>query len=277
MAGYSWDAIGIAFLLTLLAGLSTGIGAVMAFASKKRSTAPLSVGLGFSAGMMVYISFSEILPLAREEFVQYTGRHAAEFAVLLSFVAGVIAAALIDRAVPEDINPHALRSERELSALKRGAAGRSFNLHRTGIFTAIAIATHNFPEGFATFVAALNEPALGIAIALAIAIHNIPEGIAVSLPIYHATGRKRQAFWYSFASGLAEPAGALIGFFLLAPILNPVVMGAAFAMSAGIMVYISFDELLPAAQVYGNPHLSILGVVSGIVVMALSLLLFELV
>lgn len=276
MAGYSPETIGIAFLLTLLAGLSTGIGAVMAFFMKKHSTAPLSLGLGFSAGVMIYISLNEILPLAKAEFARYVPMAAAESAALAAFVGGVVAAALIDRIVPEDINPHELPSERDISGLKSGASDHTVNLHRTGIFTAIAIGVHNFPEGFATFVAALNEPALGVAIALAIAVHNIPEGIAVSLPIYHATGQKKKAFWYSFISGLAEPAGALIGFALLAPFLTPVVMGAAFAMTAGIMVYISFDELLPAARVYGNPHLTITGVVSGIVVMALSLLLFDL-
>ena len=276
MGGYEWGAIGIAFLLTLFAGLSTGIGAVMAFMLKNRSTVPLSVGLGFSAGVMIYISLSDILPLAQVEFAYYVPQAQAEMLALAAFLGGVVLTAIIDRLIPDDINPHELRPSRDFAGLKPGGVDHTTNLRRTGIFTAVAIAVHNFPEGFATFVAALNNPTLGIAIAFAIAIHNIPEGIAVSLPIYHATGKKREAFWYSFASGLAEPLGALLGFMLLAPFLNPAVMGASFAMVAGIMVYISFDELLPAARVYGNAHSSIFGVIAGIIVMALSMALFKL-
>lgn len=276
MGGYGWEAIGTAFALTLLAGLSTGIGALMAFVFKNRSTVPLSVGMGFSGGVMIYVSFNEILPMARDGFMHYMAGPYAELTALAAFVGGAILTALIDRLIPDDVNPHELRPNREIAGLKEGGTDTTANLRRTGIFTAAAIAVHNFPEGFATFVAALNDPALGIAIAFAIAVHNIPEGIAVSLPIYHATGRKREAFYYSFASGLAEPAGALIGFVLLAPFLSPAVMGVLFSAVAGIMVYISFDELLPAARVYGNAHLSILGIISGIVVMALSLILFKL-
>ncbi|MDO8898827.1 MAG: ZIP family metal transporter, partial [Bacteroidales bacterium] len=142
------------------------------------------------------------------------------------------------------------------------------------MFTALAIAIHNFPEGLATFTAALTDPALGVAIAVAIAIHNIPEGIAVSVPIYFATGNRKKAFWLSFSSGLAEPVGALVGFLILMPFLNPMVFGLLFALVAGIMVFISLDELLPAAEEYGEHHLSIYGLVAGMAVMAISLLLF---
>lgn len=276
MGGYGWEAIGTAFLLTLFAGLSTGIGAVMAFMLKNRSTVPLSVGLGFSGGVMIYISLEDILPLAQGEFAHYVSPSYAELLALAAFLGGVVLTAVIDYFIPDDINPHELKPIRDITGLKPGGIDHTVNLRRTGIFTAVAIAVHNFPEGFATFVAALNDPTLGIAIALAIAVHNIPEGIAVSLPIYHATGKKREAFWYSFASGLAEPLGALLGFALLAPFLNPAVMGVMFAVVAGIMVYISFDELLPAARVYGNAHSTIFGIVAGIMVMAVSLVLFKL-
>ena len=145
---------------------------------------------------------------------------------------------------------------------------------RLGLFTALAIALHNFPEGLATFISALQEPALAVPIVAAIAIHNIPEGIAVSVPIYHATGSKIKAFRYSFLSGLAEPVGALVGWSVLMPIMNDIVFGVIFAAVAGIMVFISFDELLPAAREYGEHHLSVYGLVSGMGVMAVSLLLF---
>lgn len=268
-----------AFSLTLLAGLSTGIGAALAFFSHTRTTTFLSVGLGFSAGVMVYVSFMEILPKAEDALQPVIGGAEGEALAVLLFFAGIGAAALIDYFVPEDINPHELKNERELEALKpehRGFEPSGSALHRTGVFTAIAIAIHNFPEGFATFVAALGETGLGVMIALAIAIHNIPEGMAVSLPIYHATGKKKKAFWYAFASGLAEPLGALAGFFLLLPLMGDLTLGITFALVAGIMVYISFDELLPSARVYGNAHTTIFGITLGMFVMAGSLLLFRL-
>ena len=147
-------------------------------------------------------------------------------------------------------------------------------LLRMGMFTALAVGIHNFPEGLATFVAALQEPTIAIPIAVAIAIHNIPEGIAVSVPVYYATGSRKKAFLYSFLSGLSEPIGALVGYLILMPIMSDVVFGIIFAGVAGIMVYISLDELLPSAEEYGEHHLSIYGLVAGMVVMALSLLLF---
>ena len=278
MEQFSSGDIWFAFLLTLLAGISTGIGAVIAFMFKTRSTIPLSIGLGFSAGVMIYISFEEILDKSREAFSSFYGGPAGEFLALFAFVAGIGLTALIDRFIPEDVNPHELKSPGEVKELRADSDSSPvrFDLHRTGLFTAIAIAIHNFPEGFATFIAALSDPTLGIAIAVAVAIHNIPEGIAVSLPIYHATGNRKRAFWYSFSSGLVEPLGAIVGFLLLAPFLNEAVMGIIFGMVAGIMIYISFDELLPAARVYGNAHSTLLGIVSGIIVMAVSLILFDL-
>lgn len=143
-----------------------------------------------------------------------------------------------------------------------------------GGFTALAIGIHNFPEGLATFTAAMSDPNLGIAIAVAIAIHNIPEGIAVSVPVFYATGNKKKAFTLSFLSGLSEPIGAIIGYLLLMQFMSPLVFGIVFAAVAGIMVFISIDELLPAAQEYGEHHLSIYGLVGGMGVMALSLLMF---
>lgn len=269
-----------AFFLTLLAGLSTGIGAALAFFSKTDNTRFLSVGLGFSAGVMIYISFVEILVKSKIAFLPAFGDVAAEAISVLCFFGGFGLAFLIDRFIPDDINPHELRQEKELDELKAEddhLKSRHMLLHRTGIFTAIAIGIHNFPEGFATFVAALKDPTLGVAIALAIAIHNIPEGMAVSLPIYHATGNRMRAFYYALSSGLAEPIGALIGFFLLLPIMGEMTLGITFGVVAGIMIYISFDELLPAARVYGNAHTTILGIALGMFVMAASLIGFKLV
>ena len=157
---------------------------------------------------------------------------------------------------------------------QRAEAHKNEKLMRMGLMSALAIAIHNFPEGLATFTSALKDPSLGIVIAVAIAIHNIPEGFAVSVPIYYATGSRKKAFWYSLLSGLSEPVGALVGFLLFSRFFNDVTFGVLFAFVAGIMVFISLDELLPTAREYGESHTSIYGLVSGMMVIAISLLLF---
>jgi ZIP family zinc transporter len=279
MEPVSFEVLLSAFLLTLFAGLSTGIGAALAFFSKTDNTRFLSIGLGFSAGVMIYVSFAEIMTKSKDAFAPAFGDVGSDALMLLCLFAGFGITFLIDQFIPENINPHELRKEKELVELKEDddRPVRHMLLHRTGIFTAIAIGIHNFPEGFATFVAAIDELSLGIAIAAAIAIHNIPEGMAVSLPIYHATGDRKRAFLYAFSSGLAEPIGALVGFFLLMPLMGDMTLGITFGVVAGIMLYISFDELLPSARVYGNAHTTILGIALGMAVMAFSLVGFKLV
>ena len=268
-----------AFMLTIFAGLATSIGALLAFFSKSKNYTTLSIGMGFSAGVMIYVSFVEILEKSKVAFTELYGQNVtAEALALLCFFAGIGLSAFIDYLIPEDVNPHETKSNSQLLELKPQSNTLSTaSLKRTGIFTALAIGIHNFPEGFATFVSALDDPKLGLAIAFAIAIHNIPEGMAVSLPIYHATGDKKSAFWYATLSGFAEPIGALVGFFLLLPFMGEATLGITFGLVAGIMVYISFDELLPAARVYGNAHTTIAGITLGMLVMALSLIGFKLV
>lgn len=280
MHGLPFETILFAFILTLLAGMSTSIGAVLAFFSKSKNYTILSLGLGFSAGVMIYVSFVEILVKSKESFtLLYSNEITGEALSVLCFFAGILLSAIIDRLIPDDVNPHETKSNSELLELKADAKNQKSNLalKRTGLFTALAIAIHNFPEGFATFVSALHDPTVGISIAFAIAIHNIPEGMAVSLPIYHATGDKKSAFWYATLSGLAEPVGALVGFFLLFPFMGGATLGITFGLVAGIMIYISFDELLPAARVYGNAHTTIVGISLGMLVMAISLIGFKLV
>lgn len=266
-----------ALALTLVAGLSTGIGATFAFFSSKNNYKFLSIGMGFSAGVMVYVSFVEILSEATQNFIQFFGDILGEGFALIGFFGGFLLAAFIDKVIPDDVNPHELKSHTELIELHENSPISKSALKRTGVFTAIAITIHNFPEGFATFVSALDGLALGIPIAVAIAIHNIPEGMAVSLPIYHATGDKRKAFLYALGSGVAEPVGALFGFFFLIPLMGELTLGITYAMVAGIMIYISFDELLPAARIYGNAHTTILGLALGMFMMGASLLLFKVV
>ncbi|WP_421715961.1 zinc transporter ZupT [Arcobacter arenosus] len=269
----------IAFILTLFAGLSTSIGAVIAFFSKTKTEKFLSLGLGFSAGVMIYVSFMEILQKSTESFTQLVSSEVkGESLALFCFFLGIAIIAVIDRLIPKDVNPHEPKSEAQLQELKpdnKNSVVLNNSLKRTGVFTALAIGIHNFPEGFATFISSLDNLTLGLSIALAIAIHNIPEGMAVSLPIYHATGNKKKAFWYATLSGFAEPIGAIIGFFILFPFMGEATLGVTFGLVAGIMIYISFDELLPAARVYGNAHTTIAGLVLGMFVMSISLIAFK--
>jgi ZIP family zinc transporter len=268
-----------AFLLTLFAGLSTSIGAVLAFFSKAKNYTILSLGLGFSAGVMIYVSFVEILVKSKEAFTTlYASPITGELLAILCFFAGIVLSAIIDALIPKDVNPHEPKSNSELHVLKEGVHSSFLDhkkLRRTGLFTALAIGIHNFPEGFATFSASLSDVTLGISIALAIAIHNIPEGMAISLPIYYSTQSKKKAFWYATLSGLAEPLGAVVGFFILYPLMQEATLAITFGLVAGIMIYISFDELLPASRIYGNAHTTILGISLGMLIMALSLVAFK--
>ena len=252
----------LAFGLTLIAGLSTGIGSLIALLAKKTNTRFLSASLGLSAGVMIYVSFMELMPESVNLLSEiYTEKTATAY-MLLAFFLGVILIAVIDFLVPEDENPHEIHTNENKKGLKR-----------TGIMMALAIGIHNFPEGLATFTSALSNIEIAIPIVVAIAIHNIPEGIAVSVPIYHSTNSKKKAFWYSFLSGMAEPIGAIAGFLFLMPFWTPTINAMLLAFVSGIMIYISFDELLPGTEKYGHHHWGISGVISGMGIMALSLLL----
>ncbi len=259
------------FSLTVVAGLATGIGSTLAFFSRRTNTALLCAALGFSAGVMIYVSFVEIFAKARRVLNPVLGDTSGYWTTVLAFFAGILVVAMIDRLVPGFENPHEARAVEDPPPRRRPDQDPA--LYRMGLLSAVAIAIHNFPEGLATFAAALSDPALGISIATAIAIHNIPEGIAVSIPIFYATGSRKKAFFLSFLSGLAEPAGALLGYTVLYTFFSDVVFGALFASVAGIMVFVALDELLPAAEKYGRHHLAIYGLLAGMAVMAGSLLL----
>ncbi|HUV41234.1 MAG TPA: zinc transporter ZupT [Sedimentisphaerales bacterium] len=252
--------IGTAVILTTLAGLSTTIGSVTACFIKKPKIVYLCFSLGLSAGVMIYISFVELLPQAAQR--------ASEPAAVAGFFIGMAFMGLIDLLIPEQQNPHNYRGFEGVPA-----AGANSQLMKTGLLTTLAIGIHNLPEGLATFAAAVTDLKLGVFTAIAIAIHNIPEGIAVSVPILYATGNKRKALFYSFLSGITEPIGACIGFLLLLPFLSSWLIAVLMAFVAGIMVYISVDELLPMAHWYGHSHTVIAGIFAGMLIMALSLLM----
>ena len=290
---FAFNDILFAFLLAIFAGASTCAGAAIAFFSKQDNTKMLSAGLGFSAGVMVYLSFVELLPASIEEFSKLSQN--GEIIALFIFFVSMLACLFIDKAVPVDINPHEIEApeaycelrscylnDRELCIAKQALAqdnapASNKTLRRTGILTAFAIALHNFPEGFATFASGLESIKLGVVVALAVAIHNIPEGVAVSLPIYHATGQKRKAFIFAALSGLAEPLGALVGALLILPLFGASAVAVSFALVAGVMIFISFDELFPVAKAYASGHECLYGLIVGMAVMAFSLKLLSLI
>ena len=280
--------------LTLLAGLSTGIGGLLILKQRRNNVRFLAVAMGLSAGVMIYVSFMEFLVQAEEALTTAYGSATGTWLMIVAFFGGIAFIALIDKALPEAENPH----EPDNAATLRAASYVADNdrpghdreqetasepkanpvcqpshvaLVRTGFLTALAIGIHNFPEGMATFMSSLSDPGLGITIAAAVALHNIPEGISVAVPIYFGGGGRRRAVRAAFLAGLAEPAGALVGALLLLPFLDDALMGAIFAAVAGIMVFISLDELLPSAQAYGEHHLSIYGLIGGMLIMAVSL------
>jgi len=251
--------------------LATGIGSLISLLSGKFNPKFLTVSLGFSAGVMIYVSFVEIFAKAKDSLSIGLGEKPGYVFTVVAFFAGMLLIGIIDELIPSYENPHELNVQGKIEASSERDKAK---LMRMGVFSALAIAIHNFPEGLATFMSGLTNPTLGISIAVAIAIHNIPEGLAVSAPIFYATKSKKKAFLYSFLSGLAEPVGALVGYFILRSVFNVTTFGVVFAAVAGIMVYISLDELLPTAEEYGEHHLAIGGLIGGMVVMAVSLLLF---
>jgi ZIP family zinc transporter len=295
-----WFALG----LTLIAGMATGIGSGIAFFAKRTDYRFLSVATGFSAGVMLYVSFIEIFFKGAASLTKVYGEYWGHWINTASFFGGIILIGLIDHLVPSAENPHETHTEQETAPLhdpsaplpdfdivcvaSQKASGphdhrlQDKRLLRMGLFTALAIAIHNLPEGLATFLAALEDPSIGIALTVAIALHNIPEGISVSVPIFYATGNRTRAFMYSLLSGLAEPVGAGVAYIVLisffgahSGLLPPQIMGMLFSGVAGIMVFISLDELLPTSRAYGKGHDCIYGLVAGMAVMALSLLLMK--
>ena len=295
--------VAFALGLTLLAGLATGIGSIIAFTAQRTNYRFLSVATGFSAGVMLYVSFVEIFFKGVAALTERFGDPWGHWINAASFFGGMLLIGLIDNMIPAGENPHEVRSEDETLPLHDASAVHApppvpalvvaapvhphgghdhHRLMRMGLFTALAIGIHNFPEGLATFLAALENPQLGVAIAIAIALHNIPEGISVSVPIFYATGDRKRAFLYSMLSGIAEPVGAGVAYLILffvsggeGGVVPPELMGILFGGVAGIMVYISLDELLPTSRAYGKGHDSLFGLVAGMAVMALSLLLIR--
>jgi ZIP family zinc transporter len=274
-----------AFLLTLFAGLSTGLGSLIVLIARRPTLRLLSFGLGFSGGVMVFVSLAEILPQSQKILDEVVGAEWGDWVAYGFFFGGMLVSALIDALIPQPENPHHVVAVEDLARAQESSAGARHELPemsasqakalaRVGLLTAIVIAIHNFPEGMATLISALSDPSLGVSVAVAVAIHNIPEGISVAILVLFATRSRGKACLWSFASGLSEPIGALVVWLLLMAFINDLVVGGMLAAAGGIMVFISFDELLPTAREYGRGHLEVGGIILGMVVMAFSLALF---
>lgn len=261
--------IGIAFSLTMLAGLTTAIGGAIAFITKKDNLKALSIGLGFSAGVMIFVSMVDIIPSA-EKLLKINFPSAFQWLVYGGFILGILISVIIDYFLPDHIDAEELLNP---DAPEEKEKKSHYKLKRAGMLTAVAICVHNFPEGMATFLTTTQDITLGVSVALAIAIHNIPEGIAVAIPIYHVTGKRRYAMLYAALSGITEPIGALVGMLIFGLFVPQILIGFLMASVAGIMTYISFDTLLPLSKEYGNWHLTIVGIISGILFIWLSLIL----
>ncbi len=255
----------IPLFLTLCAGMSTLLGGFITFFVKRNNLKALSVGLGFSAGVMVYLSLNELMAEAPEMLTEYYNEIPAKALAFVGFFTGIAIAVLIDYFVPDHIDSDFLNT-------KSKRCQQRHQIRRAGLITAFAVTLHNFPEGMATFLVSSQDLRLGVPVAIAIAIHNIPEGIAIALPIFHATGKKRLAILYSFLSGISEPVGGLLGVILLKTIMPAQTVGIMTAAVAGIMVYLSFDTLLPLAREYGENHHVIIGIVSGMLIMGFGLI-----
>jgi len=267
----SEHSIWLAFGLTMIAGLSTGIGSLITLIAKRTNKEFLSAALGLSAGVMIYVSFMDLIPTAKEGFVSLFDEKKGTLVLILAFFGGMGLTTLIDFLIPKENNPHEMQGVEDMNILN----GKQKTLYRIGVLTAISLAIHNFPEGIAAFTTAMaGDLSVSIPITAAIAIHNIPEGIAVAVLIYHATGNRRKAFWFSFLSGLAEPLGALAAWLFLMPFWSPMLDGIIMAAVAGIMIYISHDELLPTAEKHGKHHTSIAGLITGMILMALCIYIF---
>ena len=247
----------IPLLLSTLAGLSTVIGAIIVFFTKTKNEKFLTFSLGFSAGVMITVSFTDLFPTAEESIAKYHGElQGVLWSILFLLIGGLIA--------------FLINTEDNTYRLSDKESNKNYGLFRVGLVSTIALMLHNFPEGIATFVSGYQDIGLGISVAFAIALHNIPEGIAIAMPIYFSTGSRYKAIKYSFWSGMTEPLGAFLSFLFLKPFINELILGIIFAVVCGIMIYISLAELIPSSRSYGHIKLSLLSIFLGIAIMPIS-------
>lgn len=265
--------MGQALLVSLLAGLATSVGGMLAMDRRTLEREYLAVALAFAAGAMLLVSFMEILPLGFAAMTEQWPHRTALALTYLSFFGGIALVLLIDRVLPASLNPSEIEGRE--AAMTPGDAHRNVRLLRSGLLVGLVLGLHNFPEGMATFFTTYQAPSVGITLAVAIAIHNVPEGIAVAAPVYAATASRRKAFFWSTLSGLTEPLGGLVAAALLTWVIPGSVFGVFYGLVAGMMVFLALDELLQASWRYQtDKHQTIYGMIGGLAVVALSLVLF---
>lgn len=264
--------------LTTIVGLSMGLGSLLSFFVKETNKRFLAIALSFSAGIMIYVSFMAILPEGMELIESHFGERGGHLIALVGFFGGMLITAIVEKLVHKfgghyhghDDHDHEHKHDHEHHHGENGE-----HLSKLGLMSAIAIAIHNLPEGLAIFTAGLKDISVAVPIAAAVILHNIPLSIAISVPIYYSTGSKRKAFLYSLLVGLCQPFGAIIGYLILSSFFNDLVFGILFSIVAGIMIFVSLDELLPSSQKYEDHHISVYGAIAGMIVMALSISLFH--
>ncbi|MDN5569960.1 MAG: zinc transporter ZupT [Propionibacteriaceae bacterium] len=264
----------LALTVSLLAGLATSIGGALVLSGRALQRSGLAVMLAFAAGAMLVVSFIQAMPLGLSSLTESFSQRSAQLIGWGAFFVGIALVLAIDRFLPEQLNPNETAG-REAEVSTPDEQRHTASLLRSGLLVAAVLALHNFPEGMATFFATYADPSVGLPLAVAIAIHNVPEGIAVAAPVYAATRSRRQAFWWATASGLTEPVGGLVGAALLTWVVPPALFGIAFALVAGMMVFLALDELLPGSWRYAtDKHQTVYGMLAGMAVVAASLVLF---
>ena len=249
-----------AMLATTLAGLSTALGGALGVL-RRPGRQSMAFAMGFGAGIMVAVSLMDMLPAA-------LGRYLAAFSPLRAgamaaslVLLGLGAGALLERLLPE------------ASAFSRG--GEESRVLRSALITALALVGHNLPEGVMTLFASLEDPAVGARLAVAIGLHNLPEGLAVALPVLYATKSRGRAFLAALASGLAEPAGALLAFGLLGGRISASLVTGMAALVSGVMCWVSVAELLPTGLSLGRKETAAAGFGAGLLVMTLGIALLS--
>jgi len=239
----------IIILLSIVSGLTTLIGIYLATIlgnSPKR----ISLVIGFSAGIMLVVSFLELLP-----------ESAAAVGVTLTLLSTVLGVLLVGSL--DFILPHI--------HLTYNVGGEEEKLLRSALLITFGLILHDFPEGFAMANSYLVNPHLGLLITVAIAVHNIPEEFAMSIPLINLRSR-RFIYTVAFLSGLSEPAGAILG--LAASSYLNVVNPFFLSFSAGAMIFVSFHELIPMSKRYGEYSIFIVGfLLSLLVYLGLSVVL----
>jgi ZIP family zinc transporter len=238
----------------------TAIGAGGVFLTRKVNRRLLDSMLGFSGGVMLAASFWSLLDPAIA--ISEHRASPAWFPAAAGFLLGGAVLWLLDKLLPH----------LHLGFPLKEAEGPKTTWHRA-VLLVTAITLHNIPEGLAVGVAfggviegaAATSTSAAVALSLGIGIQNLPEGVAVAMPLRGEGMTRLKSFWYGQLSALVEPVAAVGGagaVMLAAPLLP-----YALAFSAGAMVYVVVEELIPESHRAGNVDLATVSLMVGFVTM----------